>query len=57
MVGTTDCMTERGQFREIRRSNGDPVSDFVARLKSASRYCEFNEKLNENLVEQLSAWK
>ncbi|KAF6033964.1 hypothetical protein EB796_007738 [Bugula neritina] len=49
---THNRLTERGQFREIRRSNGESVSDFVARLKSASRYCEFNEKLNENLVEQ-----
>ncbi|KAF6037009.1 hypothetical protein EB796_004684 [Bugula neritina] len=39
-------------FKTIRRSNGECVSDFVARLKSASRYCEFNEKLNENLVKQ-----
>jgi len=33
-------------------SNGESARSIVARLKSASSYCEFNEKLNENLVEQ-----
>jgi len=43
---THNRLAERGQFRGIRRSNGESVSGFVAKLKSASRYCESNENLS-----------
>ncbi|XP_067940151.1 uncharacterized protein [Watersipora subatra] len=49
---THNRMTERARFREVRRAEDESVSDFVAHLKNASRYCDFGTTLNENLVEQ-----
>jgi len=49
---TYNRMTERAKFREVKRMADESVSDFVARLKSASRYCDFGTSLNVNLVEQ-----
>ena len=49
----TNKMVERAKFREVKRSSGETISDFVARLRSKARNCLFGDALEENPIEQL----
>jgi len=43
---------ERTKFRSIVRSEGESFGDFQIRIRKGARYCNFAEKLDENLLEQ-----
>ncbi|XP_048485339.1 keratin, type II cytoskeletal 2 epidermal-like [Plutella xylostella] len=44
---------ERFRFRQRRQSAEENVSGYVAALKKAARLCNFGDKLNDNLRDQL----
>ncbi|XP_067939752.1 uncharacterized protein [Watersipora subatra] len=49
---TMNKMMERAKFREVKRSPSESVSEFVLKLRSQARTCEFQANLEENLLEQ-----
>ncbi|XP_067945095.1 uncharacterized protein [Watersipora subatra] len=49
---TTNKMMERAKFREVKKSLSESVSEFVLKLRSQARTCEFQANLEENLLEQ-----
>ncbi|XP_067939732.1 uncharacterized protein [Watersipora subatra] len=49
---TTNKMMERAKFREVKRGLSESVSEFVLKLQSQARTCEFQANLEENLLEQ-----
>ncbi|KAF6024524.1 hypothetical protein EB796_017164 [Bugula neritina] len=48
----TNKMVERAKFRGVRRTDSESVTDYVVRLRTQARTCEFGTMLDENLVEQ-----
>ncbi|XP_067931035.1 uncharacterized protein [Watersipora subatra] len=45
-------LVERLSFREMRQNSGENLNEYVSRLKSTARQCEFASSLDVNLVEQ-----
>ena len=45
-------MQERASFREMRRTQGMRVHDFMAQLRGKAAHCAFGAQLEENLLEQ-----
>ncbi|XP_067944976.1 uncharacterized protein [Watersipora subatra] len=43
---------EHTRFRSIIRQNGESFTDFQIRVRKGARYCNFGDRLDENLLEQ-----
>ena len=53
--GTRNPRVERTKFRQTIRKEGESLQTYSVRLKHAARFCEFGNKLDEMLVDQLIA--
>ncbi|KAF6031242.1 hypothetical protein EB796_010478 [Bugula neritina] len=45
-------MVERAKFHGVRKTDSKNVTDYVVRLRTQTRTCEFGTMLDENLLEQ-----
>lgn len=50
---TKNKYVESIKFRQIVQQKGEPVAQFVLRLKQAAAYCEYGDFLDRMLIEQL----
>ena len=51
--GAKNARTERAKFRSVIRDPSESVMDYAVRIKMAARHCEFGDRLDEMLVDQL----
>lgn len=47
-------LAERYRFRQRRQNGGESISAYVAELRKLSRFCDFGDKLDENLRDQFA---